>query len=106
MHFNGFVYYMYIQVGSYFVTRYYQILKQQPELAHQFYSADSIMVRVDGDSTQKASEILVNESFFKLFTIIYMFLLCMFDFIYVHSSCGLIDSCGFFCLRKCESRIW
>ncbi|XP_075648768.1 nuclear transport factor 2 isoform X1 [Castanea sativa] len=46
------------QVGSYFVTQYYQILKQQPELVHQFYSADSIMVRIDGDSTQKASEIL------------------------------------------------
>ena len=59
-----FVYYMYIQVGSYFVTQYYKILKQQPELVHQFYSADSIMVRIDGDSTQKASEILVNESFF------------------------------------------
>ncbi|KAJ0695547.1 putative Ras GTPase-activating protein-binding protein [Helianthus annuus] len=45
------------QVGSYFVQQYYQVLQQQPQFAHQFYTGSSTMVRVDGESTQTASAI-------------------------------------------------
>lgn len=47
------------QVGSYFVGQYYQVLQQQPDLVHQFYSDGSTMIRVDGDSTESANEMLV-----------------------------------------------
>ncbi|GMJ00751.1 hypothetical protein like AT5G43960 [Hibiscus trionum] len=47
-----------VQVGSYFVGQYYQVLQQQPDLVHQFYSDDSTMVRVDGDSSDSASSML------------------------------------------------
>ena len=47
------------QVGSYFVGQYYQVLQQQPDLVHQFYSEASSVVRVDGDSTDSASAMLV-----------------------------------------------
>ncbi|RYR52952.1 hypothetical protein Ahy_A06g027802 isoform B [Arachis hypogaea] len=47
------------QVGSYFVGQYYQVLRQQPNLVHQFYSDSSSMVRVDGDSTTTASDVLI-----------------------------------------------
>ncbi|KAJ8899290.1 hypothetical protein K2173_018264 [Erythroxylum novogranatense] len=46
------------QVGSYFVGQYYQVLKQQPNLVHQFYSDASTMIRVDGDSSDTASTML------------------------------------------------
>ncbi|KDO60354.1 hypothetical protein CISIN_1g0010602mg, partial [Citrus sinensis] len=46
------------QVGSYFVGQYYQVLQQQPDLVHQFYSDASSMIRVDGDSTESASSML------------------------------------------------
>ncbi|RRT52932.1 hypothetical protein BHM03_00030250 [Ensete ventricosum] len=36
------------QVGTYFVCQYYQILQQQSELVHQFYTNFSSMVRSDG----------------------------------------------------------
>ena len=52
-----------LQVGSYFVGQYYQVLQQHPDLVHQFYSETSSMVRIDGDSTDSASEILVWFSF-------------------------------------------
>lgn len=48
------------QVGSYFVGQYYQVLQQQPDLVHQFYSDASSMIRVDGDSTESASSMLVD----------------------------------------------
>lgn len=48
-----------LQVGSYFVGQYYQVLQQQPDLVHQFYSDGSTMIRVDGDSTESANEMLV-----------------------------------------------
>ncbi|KAJ0111037.1 hypothetical protein Patl1_01700 [Pistacia atlantica] len=47
-----------IQVGSYFVGQYYQVLQQQPDLVHQFYSDTSTMIRIDGDSTDSASAML------------------------------------------------
>ncbi|KAM1027146.1 hypothetical protein ACFX14_039953 [Malus domestica] len=47
-----------VQVGSYFVTQYYQILQKQPDVVHQFYSDGSSMIRVDGDSTESAAGIL------------------------------------------------
>ncbi|KAK7284154.1 hypothetical protein RJT34_18895 [Clitoria ternatea] len=46
------------QVGSYFVGQYYQVLRQQPSLVHQFYSDSSSMVRVDGDSVETAHDVL------------------------------------------------
>ncbi|XP_009357968.2 nuclear transport factor 2 [Pyrus x bretschneideri] len=42
------------QVGTYFVTQYYQVLQQQPDLVHQFYSEASTMVRADGNSRATA----------------------------------------------------
>ncbi|KAL2344914.1 hypothetical protein Fmac_006199 [Flemingia macrophylla] len=46
------------QVGSYFVGQYYQVLRQQPNLVHQFYSDSSSMMRVDGDSVESAHDVL------------------------------------------------
>ncbi|XP_004493824.1 nuclear transport factor 2-like [Cicer arietinum] len=46
------------QVGSYFVGQYYQVLRQQPDLVHQFYSDSSSMIRVDGDYTETAPDVL------------------------------------------------
>ncbi|XP_028765541.1 putative G3BP-like protein [Neltuma alba] len=46
------------QVGSYFVGQYYQVLRQQPNLVHQFYSEASSMIRVDGDSSETANDML------------------------------------------------
>ncbi|TQE08405.1 hypothetical protein C1H46_006033 [Malus baccata] len=42
------------QVGTYFVTQYYQVLQQQPDFVHQFYSEASTMVRADGNSRATA----------------------------------------------------
>lgn len=63
-----------LQVGSYFVGQYYQVLRQQPDHVHQFYSDLSSMIRVDGDYTETASDVLVihiithtNLHFFQLF---------------------------------------
>lgn len=50
---------LWFQVGSYFVGQYYQVLRQQPSLVHQFYSDSSSMIRVDGDSTEAAQDLLV-----------------------------------------------
>ncbi|XP_022758532.1 putative G3BP-like protein [Durio zibethinus] len=47
-----------VQVGSYFVGQYYQVLQQQPDLVHQFYSDGSTMIRVNGDSSESASAML------------------------------------------------
>ncbi|TYK24612.1 putative G3BP-like protein [Cucumis melo var. makuwa] len=47
-----------VQVGSYFVEQYYHVLRQQPDLVHQFYSEASSMIRVDGDSSETASTML------------------------------------------------
>ncbi|KAM7488491.1 hypothetical protein LguiB_025975 [Lonicera macranthoides] len=46
------------QVGTYFVGQYYQVLQQQPELVHQFYSEVSTMLRVDGNTREAASAML------------------------------------------------
>ncbi|KAE8709369.1 hypothetical protein F3Y22_tig00110332pilonHSYRG01392 [Hibiscus syriacus] len=47
-----------VQIGSYFVGQYYLVLQQQPDLVHQFYSENSTVVRVDGDSSESASSML------------------------------------------------
>ncbi|GFZ20189.1 nuclear transport factor 2 (NTF2) family protein with RNA binding (RRM-RBD-RNP motifs) domain-containing protein [Actinidia rufa] len=47
-----------VQVGSYFVGQYYQVLRTQPDFAHQFYTDASTMLRVDGDSSESASATL------------------------------------------------
>ncbi|KAL2456200.1 Nuclear transport factor 2 (NTF2) family protein with RNA binding (RRM-RBD-RNP motif) domain [Forsythia ovata] len=46
------------QVGSYFVQQYYQVFQQQREYVHQFYNDASSMVRVDGVTSQSASEMV------------------------------------------------
>ncbi|XP_009790652.1 nuclear transport factor 2 [Nicotiana sylvestris] len=46
------------QVGSYFVQQYYQVLQQQPDYVHQFYTDASSIVRVDGDSSESASALV------------------------------------------------
>ncbi|XP_057480006.1 nuclear transport factor 2-like isoform X2 [Actinidia eriantha] len=47
-----------VQVGSYFVGQYYEVLQTQPDFAHQFYTDASTMLRVDGDSSESASATL------------------------------------------------
>ncbi|CAI0434613.1 unnamed protein product [Linum tenue] len=47
-----------IQVGSYFVGQYYQVLQQKPDLVFQFYSEASTMIRVEGDDSETASNVL------------------------------------------------
>ncbi|CAI0386223.1 unnamed protein product [Linum tenue] len=47
-----------IQVGSYFVGQYYQVLQQKPDLVYQFYSEASTMIRVEGDDSETASTML------------------------------------------------
>jgi hypothetical protein len=34
-------------VGTYFLRNYYNLLQQNPDVVHQFYSEASTMVRVD-----------------------------------------------------------
>ncbi|XP_047315882.1 nuclear transport factor 2-like [Impatiens glandulifera] len=46
------------QVGPYFVGQFYQILQQQPDFAHQFYNDSSTIIRIDGDSTETAADML------------------------------------------------
>ncbi|CAL9780784.1 unnamed protein product [Musa acuminata subsp. burmannicoides] len=46
------------QVGTYFVCQYYQILQQQPDSVHQFYTNLSSMVRSDGAATESAQGML------------------------------------------------
>nr|CAN83111.1 hypothetical protein VITISV_026573 [Vitis vinifera] len=47
------------QVGAYFVGQYYQVLQQQPDFVHQFYSDASTVLRVDGNTRETASAMLV-----------------------------------------------
>ncbi|KAF5738991.1 putative Ras-GTPase-activating protein-binding protein [Tripterygium wilfordii] len=47
-----------VQVGSYFVGQYYQVLKKQPDLVHHFYRDQSTMTRIDGDYIESASSLL------------------------------------------------
>eukprot|EP00262_Sarcandra_glabra_P013408 TRINITY_DN370_c2_g3_i1.p1 TRINITY_DN370_c2_g3~~TRINITY_DN370_c2_g3_i1.p1 ORF type:complete len:471 (+),score=111.44 TRINITY_DN370_c2_g3_i1:117-1529(+) len=44
-----------VQVGSYFVTQYYQILQQQPDFVHQFYTDASTAIHVDGEKIKMAT---------------------------------------------------
>ncbi|CAA7410530.1 unnamed protein product [Spirodela intermedia] len=46
------------QVGSYFIEQYYQILLQQPNFVHQFYTDSSTVVRIDGSMANTASGML------------------------------------------------
>ncbi|XP_023539749.1 putative G3BP-like protein isoform X1 [Cucurbita pepo subsp. pepo] len=46
------------QVGTYFVGQYYQVLQQQPDFVHQFYSDASTMLRVDGHFRESATAML------------------------------------------------
>lgn len=53
---------VFLQVGSFFVQQYYQVLQQQPDYVHQFYTDASSIVRVDGDSNESASALVVRVS--------------------------------------------
>lgn len=46
------------QVGSYFVTQYYSMLQQRPELVHQLYSDVSTMLRIDCHTREAATAML------------------------------------------------
>ncbi|KAJ6323891.1 hypothetical protein OIU76_011233 [Salix suchowensis] len=46
------------QVATYFVAQYYQVLQQQPEFVHQFYSDASAMLRIDGSIRESAATML------------------------------------------------
>ncbi|KAB1219346.1 putative G3BP-like protein [Morella rubra] len=46
------------QVGTYFVGQYYQVLQQQPDFVHQFYSDASTMLRIDGNTRETATSML------------------------------------------------
>ncbi|XP_027364257.1 putative G3BP-like protein isoform X2 [Abrus precatorius] len=46
------------QVGTYFVGQYYQVLQNQPEFVHQFYSDASTMLRIDGNARETAAAML------------------------------------------------
>ncbi|KAL7163133.1 hypothetical protein ACSBR2_039266 [Camellia fascicularis] len=43
----------------YFVGQYYQVLQQQPDFVHQFYSEASTMLRIDGNSRETATTMLI-----------------------------------------------
>ncbi|CAK9162168.1 unnamed protein product [Ilex paraguariensis] len=53
-----------VQVGRYFVQQYYPVLCQRPHLVHHFYTDDSSMVRVDGNSSKTVSAKLAAYSAF------------------------------------------
>ncbi|XP_051120603.1 nuclear transport factor 2 isoform X2 [Andrographis paniculata] len=46
------------QVGSYFVQQYYQVFQQQRDYVHQFYNESSSLMRVDGEITHSASDMM------------------------------------------------
>ncbi|XP_043721859.1 nuclear transport factor 2-like isoform X2 [Telopea speciosissima] len=47
-----------VEVGSYFVGQYYQLLKQSPDFAHQFYTDTSSVLHVDGNTSELATSML------------------------------------------------
>ncbi|GAB2264702.1 hypothetical protein Droror1_Dr00028270, partial [Drosera rotundifolia] len=55
-----------VQVGSYFVMQYYQLLQQRPEYVHKLYSDSSTMLRVHGHNREAATAMVekrVKEAF-------------------------------------------
>ncbi|GFP83424.1 putative g3bp-like protein [Phtheirospermum japonicum] len=46
------------QVGTYFVGQYYQMLQNQPDFVHQFYSDASTMLRIEGNTRETATAML------------------------------------------------
>jgi hypothetical protein len=44
------------------VGHYYQVLQQQPDFVHQFYSDASTMLRIDGNTGETAASMLVDPS--------------------------------------------
>ncbi|XP_043704223.1 nuclear transport factor 2-like isoform X2 [Telopea speciosissima] len=47
-----------VQVGSYFVGQYYQVLQQTPDFVHQFYTDASSILRVDGNNSEMATSVV------------------------------------------------
>ena len=62
-----------VQVGTYFVGHYYQVLQQQPDFVHQFYSDASTMLRIDGNTGETAASMLVDPSLLSLILVILFF---------------------------------
>ena len=58
------VLFLFVQVGTYFVGQYYQVLQSQPEFVHQFYSDASTMLRIDGNARETAAAMLVISALF------------------------------------------
>ncbi|XP_075522156.1 nuclear transport factor 2-like isoform X2 [Primulina tabacum] len=46
------------QIGSYFVQQYYQVFQQQRDYVHQFYTDESSMIRIDGDTVNPANDMM------------------------------------------------
>ncbi|KAG5252305.1 G3BP protein [Salix suchowensis] len=44
-----------VQVGSYFVGQYYQVLQQHPDLVHHFYTDGSTIIFIDAHCTDSAN---------------------------------------------------
>lgn len=53
------------EVGSYFISTYYRVLKESPGAAHQFYSESSNLTLVDGDDTRTVNTI---DGFYEVLT--------------------------------------
>lgn len=68
------------QVGTYFVGQYYQVLQNQPDFVHQFYSEASTMIRIDGNNRDTASAMLV---YFSFSLSLFILLLTMLDLDFV-----------------------
>lgn len=65
------------------MQQYYQVLQQQPDYVHQFYTDASSIVRVDGDSSESASALVVR---FSLLLSFFFCLVGILDFNYVSRS--------------------
>lgn len=53
--------------------QYYQVLQQQPDFVHQFYSDASTMLRIDGNTRETATSMLVYPPFSVLLFLFWIF---------------------------------
>lgn len=74
---------MFVQVGTYFVGQYYQVLQSQPEFVHQFYSDASTMLRIDGNARETAAAMLVISAVFVVLLLTPIFLRFLLFFVFV-----------------------
>lgn len=52
--------------------QYYQVLQQQPDFVHQFYSDASTMLRIDGNTRETATSMLVYPPFSVLLFFVFL----------------------------------